>query len=197
MGDPVLITDHADQGEDLTLEQFKERPRFLAWLRSYLAGAQEAEDAVYEVILARLIDNAVGEQLRVLGTIVGEPPKGRADAIYRLFILARIKANRSRSFAGDILAVLEILTTVAYSLDEVAPANLAIDFVGPLAVDPHQLAEMLKDAKGAGIGLRFVIPTGATGLTFSHVGDANNPALAPSSASDVPDTTGLAATAIR
>lgn len=189
--------DHVEQGLELLLEQFKGKPRIAAWLKSYLRQCQLLEDATYDVIIKRLIDNAEGDQLDVIGRIVGEERLGRTDAIFKLFISARIRINRSKGAIQDLIDVLSIVSETAYRLDELFPASIHIEFGAVPETDPVLLFGMMHDTKAGGIGLRMTAPTTTADkvFIFSNAGDAD---VADNGFGDAnnPDTFGLLSDAV-
>ncbi len=55
--------DVADDGVSLYISIYKNKPKFEAWLRSYLDEIQELETAIWEVINGRIFPTAIGQQL--------------------------------------------------------------------------------------------------------------------------------------
>ncbi len=170
-------TDHADQGVALLLEQYQNKPRIEGWLRSYLDEVQELEDVAWDVLILRLIDNASDEQLNVIGRLVGELRKDHDDATYRIFIAVRIRVNRSKGHASDVLEVLAMLDTTARRFDEVRPANIHFEFAEPMVLDPQDVHDTLSDTKAGGVGLVMVVPTTDSDNQFlwSDVDEPNEP----------------------
>jgi hypothetical protein len=167
------VVDVTDTGTGHLISQYQNKPRFAAWLASYLDQVQELEDATWGVIIQRLIDNAEGVQLDTIGDIVGEPRKDRDDPTYRVFIAVRIMVNRSEGHASDLLDVLAILeATTPFLYYEPPPANMLIEFSAPTFVDPAELLSILRDAKAGGVGLVLIAATDAT-LDFEY-SDAND-----------------------
>ena len=72
---------------------------------------QELEDAIW-TLLTPLSDktfaSVTGKLLEFLGAIVGESRDGRADADYQAAIRIRIRVNRSRGKAEDVIAVAKL-----------------------------------------------------------------------------------------
>ena len=191
------ITDYEDRAEGRLLEQYANKPRLVAWIRSYAAEVQELEDAAFDVLLLRLLDNAANAQLDTLGRIVREDRKERTDAVYRKFISARIKANRSTGHGSEVMAILRILTDSLYTFDEVQPATMVFELASAPDVDVYQMFQMLRDAKAGGVGLNLTAPTNSTPFTFSNAGDAAVPALGFISTSDSAGATGSLSTLFR
>lgn len=191
------VTSHVEDGLDLFLEQFKNRPRFAGWLKSYLRQVQLLDDAIYDVIVARLIDRAVGAQLDQIGRLVGERRKDRDDPTYRIFIRARILINRSNGTTPELLAILALVTETHFTFAEYQPATWGIEFDEEPEYDPLLLYTMLHQAKAGGVNLHFVSPTTTEDMQFrwSSVGDVNDPDQGYGDAAD-PDTFGLLSDAL-
>lgn len=65
-------TDHAGEALERLLEQLEGKGRLEALVRSYVAGAQDLEDVLWEMHTAGFdLDTAVGAQLDIIGAIVG------------------------------------------------------------------------------------------------------------------------------
>lgn len=191
------ITDHEDQGLELLLTQFQGRPRLAAWLRSYLRQVQLLEDAIYDVIIARMIDRAVGAQLDQLGRLVGERRLDRDDDTYRVFIRARILVNRSTGTAPELLAILDLITEIHFTFGDYQPAAWFIEFDEEPEYDPVLFYEILHAAKSGGVRLHMVSPTTTSDMQFrwSSVGDPDDPNQGFGDANDE-DTFGLLSDAV-
>lgn len=159
-------TDHVKKGLTLFIDQFKNKPRIAAWARAYLRQTQLLEDAAFDTLISRLIDNATGIQLDVLGRVVGEKRLGRADDLYRVFIRARVRINRSQGNTQDLLDVLAMITETPLSYVEYPPAYTSIEFYEITDQDPVLLLSMLRDTKAAGVGMSMVVPTTALATRF-------------------------------
>lgn len=198
----VAVTDHVERGLSNLIDQFKGRPRIEAWVRSFLKEVQALSDAAWAVLISRLLDDAVDAQLDVLGKIVGEARNGREDEVFRLFIRARVRINRSRGKSIDILEVLAIIASGTPKLDlEYPPAAFLIEFLEVTEHDPALLFLMLSQTKAGGVRLNMIAPTTTPDLQFRW-GDASDAELptTPSTqgfgdASD-PDTYGLLSDAV-
>lgn len=151
--------DHVEQGLSRLLWQFKDKPRIAAWTRSYLRQVQLLEDAAWDVLIKRWIDYAEGVQLDVIGKIVGELRAGRVDAIYKTFIHARVRINRSQGSTGDVLDVFQIISTTPAIFAEYAPAALFLELLQIPEVDPALIYKSLNDAKAGGVKLALIAPT--------------------------------------
>lgn len=169
------VTTHVDDGLERQLSQFKDKPLIEAWLRSYLRQCQVLEDAIYDVILSRMIDRAVGAQQDQIGRIVGQHRQGRDDNDYRLFLRAKIRVNRSKGAVEDIFAVGAIIFGVPWLYDEYPPACFLVELLLEPPFDPVLLYQLIHKTKAAGVGMQFISPTAPEATRFLplNVGDAN------------------------
>lgn len=103
------VEDHANDGLDLLLEQFKGKPNLEAWLAVLLGQVQDIEAALWQLLTERDIDNAYGAQLDGLGSIVGERRNGREDEVYRTAIRVRVAVLRSNGRVEELIAILVLL----------------------------------------------------------------------------------------
>jgi len=88
---------------------FRSKPKFRAMMKARAAAIQAYEDMVFDVMQSYFLPNAVGEQLNVLGRIVGERRDGLSNTDYRRFIGARILANKCTSTVDEYIRILDIL----------------------------------------------------------------------------------------
>lgn len=178
------ITDHAQAGVGLLIEQYKGMPRLEGMLRAYLNRVQELEDAIWSVIIGRLVDYAVGIQLDVLGRLVGQVRNGATDEPYRARIRARIAANRSLGTPDDIIRVALLASALDQELvfySELQPATVHVELLETDPAIAPAVVELLRVAKAPGVALQlfFTAANAANSFTFSmtdgHVDfDANS-----------------------
>jgi len=166
------VVDHVEQGLDLLITQYIGRTRMENWLAAYLRQVQQLEDAIYDVLIKRMIDIATGAQLAAIGRIVQQPNSlDFADEQYRVVIRARIRANRSLGRSIDVLEVLGMLdgaTPAQY--DDFHPASNLLEFWAIPDLDIEFLAAFLRDAKAAGCWLGIIVPTDLLSNTFMWTG---------------------------
>ena len=186
---PYRVANHVERGKALILAQYRDRPLFTAWLVSYLRQVQCLEDATYDVILSRYLDRATHAQLDLIGKLVGEERLGRADGVYRIFIAARIRINRSFGRAQDLYDVYNIICDAPKTFTDVPPANILLELLEPPNIDPALLLGMLRDTKAAGVGLQMVVATAPPSEQFlwGTVGCEDTPS--PNGFGDVNDET--------
>lgn len=149
-------TDHASR-----VERFTSRwqvPYLKALAKSYLLQLQDVEDAAFEVILERSLDNATGVVLNFLGAIVGQPRTSSDDERYRTAIRARIAINLSDGSPEDIIRVVRLILVNGedFRIIEEPPAQLRVRVFSPLVSTSHDLLLSLVDLADCA-GVRLVI----------------------------------------
>jgi hypothetical protein len=144
-------TDHVEDGISKLLEQYKGKPRIAALLSSYLRRVQELDDAAWDVLVSRLIDTAVNEQLTVLSRLVGEPVRLADDERQRVLVRARIAVNRSSGHGDDILRVAGLLFDREFELTEHFPAAMVVRVLEPMSAIPELEQSMLEQAAAGGV----------------------------------------------
>lgn len=161
-------TTHVVDGQAKLLEVFKDKPRILALLASYLGQVQALEDVFWDLFLARWIDTSAGVQLDVIGRIVGEKRQGSLDDEYRAFLRARVKVNRSLGLAQSLLDIVELLQNDALPvyLTEYHPPAVRLEPEGAVIVDAVRVDRMLVQANAAGVALAFVYTPSARANTL-------------------------------
>lgn len=148
----AAVTNHVERGLSRLIEQFKGKPRLEAWISSYLEEVQELSTAAWQVLVLRLIDDSTGEQLTVLGQLVGQPRTVEDDDRFRVLVRARIAVNQSRGRWDDVLRVATLLfgSSVTYSMRAHYPKALVLTVEGPLAFIPSLEHSMLTEAVSSG-----------------------------------------------
>lgn len=89
--------------------QFRGKPKFQAWVDMVARQFQDIEDAFQSLLGMPSINDSIGDQLDNLGRWVGQPRGGVDDATYRLYLRARIVANKSGGKSEDIYRVFSLL----------------------------------------------------------------------------------------
>ena len=167
---------HVEEGLDNLIEQFKEKPKIRAVGKSYLLQIQDLENALSELVFNTTIDNAIGQHLDNLGSIVGEPRAGREDEVYRAAIKARIKLNTSEGTIEDVieLAIAVANAPVSIKIVEGFPASfLAMinEPIDPAVTNVDLMASFIKAGRPAGV--RGILAFGVTG-SFQYDGPAGS-----------------------
>lgn len=90
--------------------QFRDEASWNAWCDSIIGPqAQSTEDASETLLLILSIDDIEGVLLDVAGRIVGQKRAGLDDPTYRLYLKARIAANKSDSTPSALYRVFSLL----------------------------------------------------------------------------------------
>lgn len=105
-----LITDHVEQSKDRLREQYKNKPQILSLIEVWVGQIQELEEILYDLSTSRSIANGIGQQLDLLGELLGKAREGRSDADYKIVLLAKVAQNISRGTPEDVIGVFKILT---------------------------------------------------------------------------------------
>jgi hypothetical protein len=154
-----VVVLHPIQGPSRLIERFQ-KPAYLAVLRAVCEELQEAENALWSVLLSRYIDNAEGVSLNYLGSRVGEPRASLNDPDYRVRIKARILINRSRGRAEDLLGIVRALGLHAV-VRNTHRASMRLEVTTrPTNVSTRrQIASLLGEATSGGVRLFVSMPT--------------------------------------
>lgn len=134
------------------------KPDLQLLARIYLRQIQDVEDVLFEIMLERDLDNAVGVQLTIIGDIVGQSRTTPDDDRFRTAIRARIAINLSDSTGEDIIRVanLILIDSETYFLREEPPAQLRVTVLDPLtSSDADLMRDLLDLADAAGVRLLF------------------------------------------
>lgn len=152
------IADYAGEAELRPISQYQGKPRLLAWILSYVNRCQELENAAWDVILKRMIDNAEAAQLDTIGKIVGQLRNRQTDGTYRIYITARIRVNRSLGHADDAIDVLRLIEAALFTYTEFYPGVAIVEYLTSPTADPRILSDIAQQAVSAGVRL-FLITT--------------------------------------
>lgn len=154
-------TDHAQQTVDLLLQQFKGKPNWEALLRAWAITIQEVEDMLYDLFTKRSIDTAVGEQLDILGVIVGVSRGNRNDDVYRIRLKVQIRMNVSCGTPDDILAVVGLLSDLTVDYRDVYPAAFVVEIDGAIGTEAeaNEIAEVVAKTRSGGVNGQVISNT--------------------------------------
>lgn len=106
------ITTHSDQAVDRLHGKHKGKANIESFLRILIDPIQDIETVLIQLDTERLIGTAIGEQLNVLGRVVGQLRDGLSNDDYRRFIRARIAANKSKGRWEDLIVVTRLILAV-------------------------------------------------------------------------------------
>lgn len=184
--DPIRSEDHEDRGPLRFLQQFKEKPKLEAWLRTYLRQVQKLEAAVWEVVDLRLLDNATGIQLDRIGRIVGRGRGDMVDEVYRQAIRAQIRINRSEGTPLDLSQVADLSvppgSDISFEFQE-GVASVLVHMIGQAigAINGPLVWYNLNKSRAAGVRLHLVYSDDLEQRVFRYGGQEGAAALAPGS----------------
>lgn len=151
--------EHVERALARLTQQFRGKTNVEALLSALAAPGQDVEDACWQLLTERTVDEAIGAQLDDLGAIVGEERQSRDDDDYRRFIRARITVNRSTGSANDILTVARLVLDLdfvdaTFDLEMQPPAGLVLRILD--VITTTELAEIF--------GVYFLRHTAAAGV---------------------------------
>lgn len=132
-------------------------PNNITKLVTGLVSAMQAiENQEQALLTQRSLATAIGAQLDVLGKIVGESRDGLSDSVYRLYIAARVAANRSDGTVEDLITVLTDVLGPGVGVIRVnqeGAAAVFVDVTGVLINDvlANVLVDFLRDSVSAGV----------------------------------------------
>ncbi len=150
------FTDHEGRVSRF-IEQFSKKPNLDALTKSYLKQVQDLEDAMFEVLLKRELENAVGVQLTILGKIVQQPRTTADDNRFRTAIRARIAINLSHATAFDLIKVAGLILQEfgeTFEIRDEPPAQVRVTVIDPLtSADADLMFTLLEETDAAGVRL--------------------------------------------
>jgi len=150
---------------------FQGKPRVASIVFAFAYQLQELESVIFDVLSERTLTAASDAQLRTLGEIVGEPRYDRTDEEYRIAILGRILANRSRGRRETLLRLFELMRPgVSYYFVE-GKASIEIQSESTDHDLDRVVLEFLNDARAGGVSLTMTAPADADAeFTFGPYG---------------------------
>ncbi len=125
-------------------------------LQALVDPVQDVESALQQLLVDRAVGTAVGEQLDVLGRVVGQDRNGMVDDDFRRMVRARISVNRSKGTISDVLVVAELV------LDDTG-AYLRVDNQGTAAL-VLRVEDVVTDWAVAELIIRMLRETVAGGV---------------------------------
>lgn len=108
-GDLVPITDYDVRVIERLLSQYRGKPRIESLMLGGSEPIQVLEDLLNELLVDTQFAVAVGVHLDAWGALVGEERGGLTDAEYRVFIAARILANKSLGTGDELIRIFDLI----------------------------------------------------------------------------------------
>jgi len=119
------ITNYEEITAELPIEQFKNKPNFIEFIKALSMHANDIEDAMFRLKLTRRIDTAVGLELDVIGVIVGAEREGLDDEEFRDDIRFYIALNTSGGEPEILMGALALFSkSKVSSIQEYFPASV-------------------------------------------------------------------------
>lgn len=185
MFEPIL--NHAEAAILRLVGQYANDENLKNLLRALIGPIQEIENALETMNTQRLLDNATGANLDLLGTIIGiARPAGASDEDYRQLLYAQIKINTSEGQPEQVIQTFQLLTNanlVLLSENFPAEVTLSSDHVFPGQDSINSILKILNMVLSAGVRPDGIITFDATeAFAYDGVlpglgyGDATNPA---------------------
>lgn len=157
-------------------QYIKGKPNMEAILDALRVQAVELSAALTDLRFARLITTAVGEQLDVLGEIVGAARESDTDEPYRLRIKAQVLVNRSSGCPEEIYAIFDLIKPVGATMEieDWFPAAFVLRLYGAAITDAEaaRFGRIFRSSRAAGVGGRFHWSPAAAADTFTLDGTA-------------------------
>lgn len=128
------------------VDYFRGQPILEALCQSWLDQIQEIEDALFEILLERNLDDAEGVQLETIGKIVGQTPLEQTQDL-RTAIRARLLINRSSGTPEELILLLRLLLAdeEEFALVEEYPAQVRVRILDPLTSFTPSVGLLLLD----------------------------------------------------
>lgn len=104
------ILTHVQDAQDRLASEFQEKPRIASLLSALTLQAQFAENMAYQFLTAFNLSSAIGNQLDLLGEIVGVERGGRSDFEYRLQVYLKIAINIAKGDANGTIEIFSLVT---------------------------------------------------------------------------------------
>jgi hypothetical protein len=108
------ISNHVEQALDRLLQQYKNSQKFKSILQSLINEIQIIENEFFKLKNERSLDAAVGYQLDLIGTIIGERRLDRTDEAYREALKSKILINISQGDVDTLIKISNLLTNSDY-----------------------------------------------------------------------------------
>lgn len=160
MSSPVTqITDFEQRLRDDMLSQFFGDPVHTAISDAVATEIQRFEDVAYDVLTKRLLDNAVGDILDVIGRIARVDRLGRTNDDYRKIIQVAVAARASDGGAEQITWIASQLVNADVMYYQEGVANFTLQYESDDTLSDDLKAEaliLIGRAVSAGVSWRLV-----------------------------------------
>lgn len=137
----------------LLTDLFRNRPRVVGFLKSFVEQNQLFENAAWGMLESRMLDTPpVGDQLDQIGKMVGENREGRSDAEYYEATLLRIRVNRSEGRAIDVMQIVDLsVSPTVWEYEEYYPAAFVVKVLNISTAKIKALASAIRETRAIGV----------------------------------------------
>jgi hypothetical protein len=104
------IDSHIEDGLARLISQYKGKERIEGFISSFIRPLEALETGLISTLNNRWVNTAIGKQLDLLGSIVGEGRRGQTDEEYRIKIIIRIAINTSKGTPEGTIAIFALVT---------------------------------------------------------------------------------------
>lgn len=160
------------------LEQYKDKARLKTLVDIFSEQMQAVEEMFWDLYVKRRLDTADGDQLRVLGRIVGLTKGATNDVDFRILVAAQIRVLGSRGTFKDLLGLIRLVIGTdpsKRSIKEVFPAGLQIELFEVPTFSTVLFGRIMRAAKAAGVSLEIsMVPPSGEWFTFDYFGGGGN-----------------------
>jgi len=147
---------HGDRAVELLLTQDQRAPRLVGFVRALMAGAQQLEDDLFNLLVSMDLDLAVGALLDRLGAWVDEDRGVLTDAEYRQVIQLKLFALWCSSNTDDMITIAQLGSGGTVTNWPLYPAGGALEVTtDELMTEAHRtrVGRFLEIARPAGVAL--------------------------------------------
>lgn len=166
------ITNHKQLAKNRIIEQYKQKPNINSIIDIHAERYQQLEDMLFVFLSIIDLENAVQDQLNIVGSMVGVPRGAFNDDDYRALIKIQIAVTLTRGSIPDQLNVARALTDptkVIYIPDY--PAKFFLILVNPTPIVAITEVRRILESEVAPSGVGLTLVTAPTG----YFGFANDP----------------------
>lgn len=175
MADIEKIENHVERFKARLTELFASGTNWNAVVESFVGEVQGIEDAAFDLLTFRHIDDAFGFRLDQWGELLNEEREGLTDEEYRSVLRARLIADLSNGRRDDFIRLLQELTgSENITVETINPLGLRIAYdiqTESSTLKKARIARLLVLTKSAGYRISWVLERPASGyLNWEEAG---------------------------
>lgn len=167
-------TDYIEQAKSRLIARWKKDPVVNTYAEAMGEQNQELENVLFDFYSFLSIDSMIGQQLNVIGNIVGQPRNGLSDIQYRVYIKAKIGQNVGSGTLKDIRTVWQlILPANNVQIVEEFPCSITIQTDATLTEEEWKVIKSFATILCAGVRLNGIVAY--DGIPFAYQETPDNP----------------------